>query len=453
MLEFNEQTTGDDIRQRFTVLRNARIVTMNEENEIIEGDILIENDRIRGVGRFETPLSHVVDLAGSIVCPGFIQTHVHLCQTLFRGLADDLDLLSWLRQRIWPLEAAHTAGSLHTSARLGAMELLASGTTTVMTMETVRHTEAVFEGVAATGLRAIVGKCLMDDGQDIPTAMRERPGPALKECARLYDKWHGAADGRLRLALAPRFALGCSPKLMAAAAEFCAEKDIPFHSHAAENQREVAAVFRRTGKKNVAFFKDLPVPGHRVYLAHCIWLDQEELSILADEGMHVLHCPSSNLKLGSGVAMVPEMLERGISVSLGADGAPCNNNLDIFAEMRLAALIQKIRRGSDALSAPQILRLATSEAAAALGMAADLGSIVPGKKADLVVLDPSPLHATPCPDVMAGLVYAYRAQDVRSVMVDGRFVYHQREFPELDAAETRARATREAADLLQRAGL
>ncbi|MBN2429986.1 MAG: 5'-deoxyadenosine deaminase [Acidobacteria bacterium] len=452
MSEFDEQRVREDVQQRFTVLRNARIVTMNEEDAVIDGDILIENDRIRGVGRFETSFRHEVDLEDRIVCPGFIQTHVHLGQTLFRGLADDLDLLSWLRERVWPLEAAHTPKSLYAAALLGAMELMASGTTTVLTMETVRHTDVVFEAVAAAGLRATVGKCLMDDGEGIPAALREKTGPAMKACARLYDAWHGAAAGRLRLALAPRFALGCSPKLMAAAGEFCAEKNIPLHSHAAENQREVAAVFRRTGKKNVAYFKDLHVPGHLLYLAHCIWLDEDELKILADEGMHVLHCPSSNLKLGSGIAMVPEMLSRGISVSLGADGAPCNNNLDIFTEMRLAALIQKIRRGPAALDARRILRLATSEAATALGLAADIGSIVPGKKADLVVLERQPLHATPCPDVMAALVYAYQARDVRSVMVDGRFVYHRGEFTDLDAADAKVRAESEAAKLLQRAG-
>ncbi len=451
MSENTTQRLRTDLDDRFLVLKNARIITVDDANRIIDGDILIEDGRITAIGTFDTSLPRTVDLEGRMVCPGFVQTHVHLCQTLFRGMADDLELLEWLRRKIWPLEAAHNPDSLHLSALIGGMELLASGTTTVLTMETVRHTDAVFEAVRVLGLRAFVGKCMMDDVDQAPAPLRETTADSLQECRELFEKWDGRQNGRIRFALAPRFALACSDRLFRQAGEFAAAHNIPIHSHAAENLREVQAVHRRTGRKNIAYFRDLGLPAGRLYLAHCIWIDEEELDILKDEGMHVLHCPSSNLKLGSGIAMVTEMKERGISVSLGADGAPCNNNLDMLTEMRNAALLQKVRRGPTALSATDALRMATIDGARALGLEADIGSIELGKKADLAIFERDPLHVLPSPDPVSALVYAARASDVHAVMVDGKFVYRQNRFEGANPEEIRKKAAALVPPLLERA--
>lgn len=437
--------------ERFLILKNARIVTMNPDNEILDGDLLIEGDRIRAVGRFDSSIPNVHDLEGRVVCPGFIQTHVHLCQTLFRGMADDLELLDWLRKKIWPFEAAHSDESLYLSAMLGGMELIASGTTTILSFETVRYTESVFTAVKKLGIRAIVSKCLMDEGDSVPPPLREKTRQALNECLKLYLAWDGSENGRIHFAMAPRFALACSDALFHDLAALATEKRIRVHSHSSENLKEVQAVLKKTGKKNVVYFRDLQIPGDLLYLAHCIWIDDEEMEILRETGMRVLHCPSSNLKLGSGIAMVPEMLEKGISVSLGADGAPNNNNLDIFTEMRTAALLQKYRRGPTVLKAADVLRMATIEGARALGMEAEIGSIEPGKKADLVILDREPLHTLPSPDLISALVYAYRASDVSSVMVDGKMIYKARQFASADPVELAARIQGVLPKLLRRA--
>lgn len=439
------------VEERFVLLKNARIVTMNPAREIIEGDVLIDGREIRAVGRFDSPVPNTMDLQGRVICPGFVQTHIHLCQTIFRGSADDLELLDWLKKRIWPLEAAHTEQTVYLSAMLGGMELLASGTTTILTMETVRHTGMVFEAMAKLGLRAFIGKCMMDEGEGIPAPMLEKTGNSMRESQKLYHAWDGAENGRLHFALAPRFALACSRKLMEELAGFAAAHQIPVHSHAAENLKEVQAVRRRTGQSNVAFFRDSGIPGHLLYLAHCIWLEPGEMDILRGEGMKVLHCPSSNLKLGSGIAMVPEMLEAGIPVSLGADGAACNNHLDMFTEMRTAALLQQYRRGPGRLTAADILRMATLGGAEALGIAGQTGSIEAGKKADLVILENEPLHTLPSPELIPAIVYSYRPSDVHAVMVDGQFVYRQGQCLKAGMAAVRDGLNREMPLLRKRA--
>jgi len=436
---------------RYMVLKNARILTMNPNNDIIEGDLLINGDRIQGIGQFDTSLSNVHDLAGRIVCPGFIQTHVHFCQTLFRGMADDLELLDWLRRKIWPLEAAHSEESLYLSAMLTGMELIASGTTSVLSIETVRYTEAVCEAVKELGLRAIVCKCMMDEGDQVPAPLREKTSQSIKECMQLHRTWHNQENGRIRFGMAPRFALSCSEDLFRQLGQYAAEHNLHIHSHASENLKEVQAVFEKTGRKNIVFFRDLKLPNRQLYLAHCIWVDEEELGILRDEGIHVLHCPSSNLKLGSGIAMVPEMRRMGISVTLGADGAPCNNNLDIFTEMRTAALLQKVRQSPTAMPALEVLRMATIEAAEALGLGAETGSIEPGKKADLVVLEQHPLHVLPAPDPVSAIVYAYRAADVHSVMVDGQFLYRNHAFTRANEQSLREKIQEALPKLLKKA--
>ena len=424
-------------QERFLILKNGKLVTMNPADEVRDADLLIDGGRIQAIGRFDTSLANVVDLEGRLVVPGFVQTHIHLCQTLFRGLADDLELLDWLKKKIWPLEAAHNEESLRASALLGGMELIAGGTTTALTMETVRHTEAVLEAVDDLGLRAVVGKCMMDEGDQVPPPLREKTAQSLKECQRLHKEWDGRSDGRIRVAMAPRFALACSEPLFRQLGEFAAAHNVPIHSHASENLKEVQAVWLKTGRKNVAYFRDLGLPGHLLFLAHCIWIDDEEVGILKEHGFRVLHCPSSNLKLGSGIAMVPELRKAGVSVSLGADGAPCNNNLDVFTEMRLAALLQKFRLGPVAMPALDVLRMATIDGARALGLEREIGSIEPGKKADLAILDAGPLHALPSPDPVSAIVYSYRASDVHSVLVDGKFLYRDKSFVRQDPKEVR----------------
>jgi cytosine/adenosine deaminase-related metal-dependent hydrolase len=354
--------------------------------------------------------------------PGLIQAHVHLCQTLFRGLADDLPLEDWLVRRIWPLEAAHTEETVYASALLGAAELLLGGTTAILDMETVRHTDAAFRALERIGIRATAGKCLMDaHPEGAPLALAESTDAALAEAEALAERWHGGAGGRLRVCFAPRFVPSCSGPLLRATSDLAERFDAQLHTHAAETIVERETVLRTTGLDEIAYLDSVGIAGPRAVLAHCVWVDPHEMNRLARQGTNVAHCPSSNLKLASGIAKVPELLAAGCRVAIGADAAPCNNRLDAFAEMRLAALVQKPRLGADALPAAQVLELATLGGAHALGLDAEIGSIAPGKRADLVVLDLREPHLHPLlGDPVSLVVYAACASDVRDVVVDGR---------------------------------
>jgi 5-methylthioadenosine/S-adenosylhomocysteine deaminase len=389
----------------------------------------------------------VIDARGRILLPGFVQTHIHLCQTLFRGAADDLALIDWLKQRVWPMEAAHTPESLYASARLGIAEMIRGGTTCALTMETVNHTESVFQAIDESGFRATAGKCMMDQGDDVPGALIEDSDYAIAASLALLNRWHGRADGRIRYCFAPRFAVSCTRKLLERVAELSRENHVMVHTHAAENREEIALVQGATGKRNIEYLCEVGLAAPHVVLAHCIWLDDDELEMLRSSGTHVAHCPSSNLKLSSGFARVVEMIEQGISVSLGADGAACNNRLDMFTEMRTAALIQKVLRGSQALPAITALRMATICGASALGLSDQIGSIEVGKLADLQLLNLNRLHTTPHPDPISTIVYAAEANDVETVIIAGRIVMRERELLTLNEAEVVAEAERESNNL------
>ena len=351
---------------------------------------------------------------GCAVLPGFVQTHVHLCQTLFRGAADELSLLDWLRNRIWLLEAAHTPDSIRASARLAVAELLLSGTTAVQTMETVRHTECVFEVLAESGMFAVSGKALMDDPTTCPESLCQPTDAALADAVDLAEKWDGSANGRLRVCLAPRFAVSCTDECLSEVASLAEAGNWRVHTHASESRDEVDLVQRRSGRRNVVYLDHLGLTGDHVGLAHCVWLDNEEVDLLSDSGTHVLHCPGSNCKLGSGIAPVPRLLSRGINVSLGADGAACNNTLDMFREMRLATQLQKALYGPQTLPASRVLGMATRAGAEALGWGGQMGELRPGRWANVILVSLQGLHTTPSPDPLSALVYGCKSSDIRS---------------------------------------
>jgi cytosine/adenosine deaminase-related metal-dependent hydrolase len=429
------------------VIRGGTILTVDKDARVLAGDVLARDGRIVQVGGDAVPAGRdyeVLDAEGCIVLPGLVQTHVHTCQTLARGRADELTLLDWLGKVVWPYEAALGRDDVGAAARLAMSELLLGGTTTIQDMGTVRHTDAIFEVARAAGIRAVIGKAMMDVGGD--PDLREPTRASLDESAALCKAWHGSEDGRLRYAYAPRFVLSCTEDLLRAVAADARSLGARIHTHASENRDEIAAVRRERGDDNVAYLDRVGLTGHDVGLAHCVWLAERERAIMAETGTHLLHCPSSNLKLGSGVAEVPELRARGVSVSLGADGAPCNNNLDGFLEMRLAALIHRPRCGPAAIPASQVVKMATFGGAAALGLEADIGSLEPGKRADVIVVAADTPHAAPADSAYSTIVFAARAADVRHVVVDGKVAVRDRTLLTLDAARAvadgRARARR-----------
>lgn len=435
------------------LIKGGTVVTMDADDRVLDGDVLVRDGRIAGVGEGLGSADVTIDARGCAVLPGFVQTHIHLCQTLFRGSADDLELIDWLKLRVWPLEAAHDAHSIRASARLGIAEMMRGGTTCALTMETVRHTEEVFRVVEETGFRATIGKCMMDKGEGVPEELCEKTEDSIEQSLALLERWQGRGEGRIRYCFAPRFAVSCTKELLERVARLARERGVMIHTHASENRSEIEMVMRETGMRNIEYLNSVGISGPHVLLAHCVHVSEGEMIMLADNGTHVAHCPSSNLKLGSGIAPVAEMLERGISVSLGADGAPCNNRLDMFTEMRTAALLQKVSRGAEVLPARRALRMATSDGARALGLENEIGSLETGKRADITILDLERLHLTPRPEVVSTIVYAAEAQDVRTVLIDGQTVLRDGELMTLNEMEVIGEAREQHRHLAARAGI
>ena len=436
------------------LIKNGTIVTMDTKGSIAQGDLLIRGGRIAEIGEgIGADADDTIDARDCAVLPGFIQTHIHLCQTLFRGAADDLSLIDWLKNRVWPMEAAHTKESIRASAHLGIAELIKGGTTCALTMETVRHTEEVLSVVDESGFRATVGKCMMDKGDDVPRALHEETAASIRESVALIEQWHGRGDGRIRCCFAPRFAISCTRELLSEVSELARKHKVMIHTHSSENKNECEIVEAETGRRNVAYLDSLGISGAHVLLAHCIHLDTEEMETLSRTKTNVAHCPSSNLKLGSGLARVAEMLARKIPVSLGADGAACNNRLDMFTEMRTAALLQKLAHGPEVLSAAQVLRMATIDGARALGLENEIGSLEVGKRADVIVVDLNQLHSSPKQDVISSLVYSAQPADVRATIIDGRIVMRDGKLSALNEGDVIVDANREASALAKRAGL
>ena len=436
------------------LIKNGTLITIDPQHRVFRQDLLIRDGRIASIGKSDQLADTIIDATDCVVLPGFVQTHLHLCQTIFRGAADDLSLIDWLKERIWPLEAAHSRESIRASARLAVGELIKGGTTCGLTMETVRHTEEVCRVVEESGFRATIGKCMMDKGDDVPEALHEDTNQSLRDSVALLREWHGAANGRIKYCFAPRFAVSCSRELLSEVARLAREYGVMVHTHASENLNECRMVERETGLTNILYLDSVGLSGRHVALAHCVHVSQEEIELLRRTHTNVVHCPSSNLKLGSGIAPVAKMLEEGISVSLGADGAACNNRLDMFTEMRTAALLQKVTHGPETLPAERVLRMATIDGARAMGLADEIGSLEVGKAADIAIVRLGELHSTPMRnDFSSAIVYSAVATDVQTVIVAGRVLMENRELRNLDEETVIADANSEYALLAERAGL
>jgi 5-methylthioadenosine/S-adenosylhomocysteine deaminase len=436
------------------LIKNAEIITMNEQTDIVYGDLLIEDDRIAQISKcIEGVLpDKIIDATGKTIIPGFIQSHIHLCQTLFRGQGDDLELLDWLSKRIWPLEAAHDEESIYYSAMLGIGELIQSGTTSIIDMETVRHTDFAFRAIEESGIRALAGKVMMDQGDNVPVNLLEKTNESIQESVDLLGKWNNYDNGRIQYAFSPRFVISCTEDLLTEVRDLSNQYQVMVHTHASENLKEIEIVENERGMRNVVYLDHLGLASPRLILAHCIWLDDNEKRIIREKGVKVSHCPGSNLKLASGIAETPDMHDKGICLSLGADGAPCNNNLDMFNEMRLTALIQKPIHGPTAMDAKKVFRMATMGGAAAMGLEKEIGSLEVGKKADVVILDLNNFHTYPSTDVdpISRIVYSATRGDVETTIINGKVVMENRIIKTIDKSVVLKEANKAIKRLLNR---
>lgn len=406
------------------LIRNVKIVALSEENrEPFQGGILIEKDVISSIGQcLNTQADEVIDGQGMVALPGFVNAHTHAAMTLFRGYADDLTLDVWLKEKIWPLEAKLTPEDVYWGVKLALIEMIKGGITAFGDMYFFMEEEAL--AVEEAGIRASLSRGLV--------AAEGNAEQSLMEAEEFVSKWHNKASGRITAMFGPHAPYTCPPEFLKEVLACAKEKNVGIHIHLAETKKEVEDIQNMYGKTPTEYLASIGFFNHHLLAAHCVHLTYSDLEIFKGAQAYVVYNPQSNLKLGSGIAPVPDMLKGNIPVALGTDGAASNNNLDIFEEMRTAAILYKgICYDPTLVSAEEALEMATIAGAKALDLKR-LGSLKPGNKADLILLNFNKAHLVPEYDTVAHIVYSAGAADVDTVIVDGQIIMQERQIKTID---------------------
>lgn len=410
------------------LIRGALILTMKENDEPFSGDILIERDRIAAVvPRWEGRADEVIDASGMVAMPGLINAHNHTPMTLMRAFCDDLRLMDWLEKKMLPVEARMNEEDIYWGAMLAMAEMIRSGTTAYADMYI--HMDHVARAVIDSGMRASLARGLVfleDDG-----------GKRLEEALSLIEKWTGAGDGRITTMLGPHAPFTCPPDPLAGVIDLARKRGVPIHIHLAETKEEVVRIRERYGQTPTEYLYHLGLFEHtHVLLAHAVHLTRRDIGLLRGMRGGIAHNPVSNLKLGCGIAPVCDMLAQGLTVGLGTDGAGSAATLDMLAEIKAAAWLQKVDRSDPAvLPARQVLRMATVEGAKLLGIDDRVGTLEAGKQADLILIDLQKPHLQPLHDPYALIAYSAAGADVDTVIIDGRVVMRRRELMTIDEEE------------------
>lgn len=422
-------------------IRNATIVTVDDRDRTVEGDLYIEDHRIVQVGGKAPEADHTIDGTGQVALPGLINLHTHLPMGLFRGYGDDMLLEPWLQERIWPAEARLTEDAMRAGAALGCLESIANGVTSFLDMYFMEAT-AIESAVREAGLRAWLGEGMVDVGQTDPGDANKKLPDIEAHVKRTLD------DPLVQGCPAPHGAYTCNPETFHESARIAKEHGVPMHTHCSETRTEVYDVQKKHGARPVAFIADTGALDQNAVLAHCGWITKQEVKDIAQAGAAVAHCPVSNLKLATGgVCPVPELQDAGAKVGLGTDGAASNNGTDLLQTMKFAALVQKQHRWDPTvLPAHRVLRMATRDGADALRRP-DLGRIQEGATADLMLVDFRRPHLVPRHDAASHLVYAASGRDVSTTIVAGRILMAEGRFETLDADKVMADAQAAAATL------
>ncbi len=413
------------------ILSGKYLLTMDEDNSILEnGGLMIKGDRIVEVGDGaelieKYPDADVLAEEHGLIMPGLVNTHTHAAMSCFRGLADDLPLMQWLQDYIFPREAQLSGEIVYHSTLLSICEMIKSGTTGFCDM--YLFASDVARAAAESGMRAWLGEVLYDF-----------PSPNYGELENGFsymDKLFADYDNHdlLTITVNPHAVYTCSPELLTRLSQVARDRDAVYHIHLSENREEVETCRERYGCSPVQHLEQLGLLNERVLAAHCVMLEDDEIALLAERGVKVTHCPESNMKLASGTAPVVKMLEAGGCVSIGTDGAASNNDVDMFGEMNSVAKIHKVARmDPTAMDAATTLQAATMGGARALGAESLIGSLEPGKKADVIVLDLNKPHLTPIYNPVSHLVYAARGGDVVHSIINGQLVMRNRKIETID---------------------
>ena len=419
------------------IIKNGTILTMNDKNLVFkDGFLCIRGDTISNISEddesaFEA--SKVIDAKGGLILPGLVNGHTHAAMSLFRGLADDLPLMEWLNNYIFPVESKMDGDFVFSGTLLACAEMIMSGTTTFCDMYLFE--DQVATAARKSGMRCIAGEVLYD----FPSPNYGSIDKGFDYTEALIQKWQD--DPLVSVAVEPHSLFTCSPSLLKAANELALRYNVPLIIHVAETLTEISEVKEKYGKTPVDHLHSLDILGPHLIADHCVHLEKKEIAMMAEQGVKVIHNPESNMKLASGIAPIPELLAKGVTVGLGTDGCASNNNLDLFTEMDMAAKLHKIHTlDPTVMNALTALRMATIEGAKALGLGNTTGSLELGKKADIIVLDTNKPHLTPLYSPYSHLVYAARGNDVSHCIINGQLVMEDRKLLTLNLDEIMTRA-------------
>ncbi|TET93407.1 MAG: amidohydrolase [Desulfobacteraceae bacterium] len=419
--------TGADI-----LVHNGTILTMDSQNKIISNGILaIAGNKISYIGKGEKgsiKAKKELDTQGGLILPGLINSHTHAAMSLFRGLADDLPLMEWLNNYIFPVEGKMDADFVRVGTLLACAEMIMSGTTTFCDMYLFE--EEVARAAKEAGMRSVVGEVIYD----FPS-----PNYGILEKGFIYtealiERWK--KDPLVNIAVEPHSLFTCGKELLIKANDLALRRDVPLILHLSETKEEVEEIEKRFGKRPVQHLKDLGLLGSHLIVDHCVHINKSEIKLLAENDVCVVHNPESNMKLASGIAPIPEMIAKGITVGLGTDGCASNNNLDLFGEMDIAAKLHKVNNlDPTVMDAQTLIKMATIDGAKVLGLETITGSLEVGKSADLIVIDTNKPHLIPMYNPYSHLVYAASGHDVKHSIIDGRIVMEDRRLLTLDVEE------------------
>lgn len=415
------------------LLKNVDYLTMTQPT-VEHGDILIDGTQIRALG--EVPMDllaggdvEIIDGSHTLAMPGLVNTHNHAAMTLLRSYADDMELMPWLTERIWPAEAKMSDEHIYWGSLLAMAEMIASGTTTFADMYS--SMDHVAQAAAEIGIRADLSRgCIKDTDHDYNS---------IRENKDLFDKWHGQADGRIHVRFGPHAPYTCPPDYMTKIVETAQDCQAGLHVHVAETQDELRQIREGYGKTPVEYLNDLGVFERPTLAAHCVHLTEQDMDILAQRGVSVAHCPVSNMKLASGTAPVPQLLAKHITVGLGTDGASSNNSMNLMRDLSVCSFLHKLNSmDPTALDAYDILRMATIGGAKALGWDQEIGTLEIGKKADVILIDLEALHYYPHNNIISDMVYSSQGADVKTTIINGQIIMRDRRFTKLDLDKVKA---------------
>ena len=421
-----------------TLIKDAAVVLPNGKTQ--ENDIVIEGNKITSIGKAPADLKadNVINAKGKLAVPGFVNAHTHASMTLLRSYADDMNIMDWLNNMIWPIEAKMRKKDIYAGAMLAAVEMIKTGTTTFADM--YGDMEQVAQMTIESGLRGVLSRGII--------GVAPNGEQAFKENKELFDNYHGSADGRITVMFGPHAPYTCPPDFLRRVAEAAKARKADVHIHLSETKGEVDDCLKNYGKTPMEIMEDTGIFDCGTLGAHCVWLSDKDIEIMAKHNVRVAHNPGSNMKLASGIAPVPQLLKAGVCVGLGTDGASSNNNLDMLEEIRLAALLHKVNT-LDPLAVPafEALKMGTEYGAKAVGLE-NLGRLEEGAIADITLFDMSGYAWQPKFDLISLLVYSAPSNSADTVIVDGRVLMEKGELKTLDeekiiyeAAQSVARIT------------